>query len=64
MMRARRMDCVASLHVGHSDVLGTARTCHNAPFEKPPRTTEGQDETVPFGRRRRENRVVISKTTL
>eukprot|EP00965_Chrysotila_dentata_P098974 3273523-Pleurochrysis_carterae.AAC.1 len=50
MMCARRMNCVTTLRVERFTVLGTVRACHDAPFEKPPRTTKRQDQTAPFGR--------------
>eukprot|EP00965_Chrysotila_dentata_P066119 2189031-Pleurochrysis_carterae.AAC.1 len=50
VMRARCVNCVTSLRVDGSDVLGMARACHDAPLEKSPRTAKRQNETASFGR--------------
>eukprot|EP00965_Chrysotila_dentata_P167867 5543306-Pleurochrysis_carterae.AAC.1 len=61
---ARSVDGVATLKVRGAGILGLRSARHHTPFEKPPRSTEWQDQTVPFSGWRREDCVFISKTAL
>eukprot|EP00965_Chrysotila_dentata_P058005 1923480-Pleurochrysis_carterae.AAC.1 len=64
MVGTRSMNGVATLNVRSTVFLGLRSARHHTPFEKPPRSAERQNQTVPLGGRRRENCIYISKTAL